>query len=247
MFINGCILSRARDSFGRAIPSAGGAGGLLETTSNSSSTWLPISSRALSILIDPTLVEKRFPDIVLASPLGDARVSDSLPRIGGTNGNTTTVTGNTFTCVDPCLANMVPMGFRKASGKQMTAFHWDQAIVGSATFPSEIFISIPSDSSVGTSQASSVASYATLQVLTDQTSTPWGSNTVVTVETPTPGSTGGSLYRLPCEPLDSRLRCSFGGLPDALAHGAKTIQVRDADHAGGAISAFYSWTEDQAK
>lgn len=269
--INGRILQRARDSFGRAIsgPGAAGAGGLLETGSYSASTysgntWIPISSEALSISIDPTLVERRFPDIVLASPLGDARVSDWLPRSGGSsssssgkNKSTTTVTGNAFTCIDPCLANMVPMSYRTATLKTMTAFHWDAvtlpATTGTSpspavTLPAEIFISIPSDSTVGGSQASSVASSATLQVLTDQTSTPWGSNTVVTVEGTVPDTTGGSLYRLPCQPLDSRLRCSFGTLPDAIVHGPKTIQVRDPDHAGGVpISASYSWTDDQAR
>ena len=79
--INGKILKRSRDNFGRAVP-AGGSGGLLETSSVDPNSWLPTGSTSFTLSLDPSAFGRRFPDILIAAPSGTLSLHDQL-RPGG--------------------------------------------------------------------------------------------------------------------------------------------------------------------
>jgi hypothetical protein len=74
--VNGKILKRSRDNFGRGI-SAGGAGGLLETASLDPNSWLPTSSTSLTLTLDPSGFGRHFPDILIAAPSGTFSLNDA--------------------------------------------------------------------------------------------------------------------------------------------------------------------------
>lgn len=249
--VDGKIIPRARDTFGRGIQNAGGSGGLLETNAYSALTptmsWIPISSNVLTVSLNPAQVERRFPSIVLSSPLDTVNVSQFLVHTPDTPTPadvSVLIGGETFSCPNGCVSFLPPLSYRKSSFKQIILYHRDApSAVGKAKCVAEghcvtdLYISIPTDSTAN-QQSSNVP---TLQILTSLGMSPWGGNPVVTIETMEGDAANQTMHlaRVNCTPMDSRLHCIFpDGLQEELLQKA-TIQLHDPDHAGGPVS---TWT-----
>ena len=245
--VNGHILLRARDSFGRAIAGSG-AGGNLETSTfapNSVNTWIPTSSRELTIQLDPSLVQRRFPDIVMNSPLNSAYLGEALTSMhvsGADPTITVNVGGSAFFCSDPCIGQMPPISFVKSPVKPILAFR-RQGSTASNDPDDRLIITVPSDSP--TAQQFGSLGSSGLQVVTSPTGSPWGGKPTVTLEyAPASRSDTSTVISLNCKSTDIRLVCSYPALGDVLARERKidnrnvavSIQVHDSDHTGGAIS-----------
>ena len=97
LYVNGALLKRARDNFGRAI-STGGSNGLLEEATSISqvNTWMPVSSRSLLVNVDGGQFGTSFPTIQIVSP-GTSRpfsISNSKPKDAEVS-----ISGLPFQCV----------------------------------------------------------------------------------------------------------------------------------------------------
>ena len=268
--INGKILKRSRDNFGRAVP-AGGSGGLLETSSVDPNSWLPTGSTSFTLSLDPSAFGRRFPDILIAAPSGTLSLHDQL-RPGGAKIH---ISGSDFVCTNTCASDLPALGYPKTTVKQLLLSQWHKISVGKED---SLLVTLASEQATNSTATVSSGGVPTLQVLSGSGQPTWGSDTVVLTTfaaasaTPTPcplaGSAGAACaptssasatatpvsggqgtYRLACSPEGSRLVCSapkdqrLKGLFDR----AFTLELTDLDHSGGGIKAWGSVEDCEAR
>lgn len=177
--VNGQVIPRARDTFARAVQNFGGSGGMLESTSFSANTWIATSSETITMSLDPSKFSRNFPDIVFLSPSSVRPLNESvlLPELND-HGQLVPgkvlymVGGQNLGCIEPCQADIPPLGFRKATWQTLSAFEVEDT---GAKNP-RVVLSLPSDVSI---VSPSAAASGSVQVLTAARS-PWGGNVVVT-------------------------------------------------------------------
>ena len=219
--VNGKIIKRSRDAFGRAVASSGPTG-LLETQTTDANSWIPTSSTSLMMTLDPSGFGRHFPDIEIASPSLPQALSVSAAVNAGAH---VTIGGRTFNCSPPACPDALPaLGYPKAAApKQLLVSHWRRD-----PSPEKLLITVASDQQPASTPTASPASVPTLQILSNQPT--WGGASVVLVSIP------GGTYRFNCTPQGSRLICSS---PAGVSlHDAMTVEVIDPDHVGGGIRAF---------
>jgi hypothetical protein len=233
--VDGNVLPRARDTFARAIPNSGGAGGLLESGSYSVNTWVPTSDTSLILSLDASKVEKRFPDIVLSSTRGSISLTSVLPKLDANGGVPKTtvfkVRGDSYGCFSPCISNMTPLSYRKAPTQTLSVFHLD----GGSSEDAQVIFSLASDAPPTPNAGSGTSN---VQVLTSGPS-PWGGNATVLAEFDQ--STSTRLLRLSCSAIDGmRLSCRMPAVLKSALESDISFEVHDPDHAGGPVSATIS-------
>lgn len=237
--VNGQLVQRVRDNFGRAVAS-GGTNGVLETSSLATNTWIPTNSRTILMTLDGSAFGDRFPQILLSSPRrGSIDVSRSQSVV--------TISGRQLDCglaraVEATEAGTPAAGGRQANNACLPSLAFQKSV------PTNMQIArwIANDStidklSITTLSASASGSVTTasglpaVQVISDQDSPAWGPNPEVDWMTP-----DNKIQPLTCVPgSGSRLVCDA---PDASSTERKslTLQVIDQGHPGGPIKGLIS-------
>src|SRR5262249_17912821 len=117
VLVNGRVIRRSRDSFGRAL--TGGPTGLLETQTIDADTWVPTDSRTMTLSLDPSRYGRHFPEIQIKSPAGVVLISDLL------NKGAIKVGGVPFNCQGTnCFRQLPPLGYLKGTIKQPSVWLW---------------------------------------------------------------------------------------------------------------------------
>jgi hypothetical protein len=241
--INGRIIKRSRDSFGRGVNSAG-SGGLLETASVDPNSWLPTGSSRFTLTLDPSAFGHSFPDIEIDSPSidslsGELTVKKALKPKKRNDGSenvdaaTVKIAGREFICSDTCIADLPALGYPKSTVKQLLLSQRRYRNSGRET----LLVTLAGDQPANAQGPTSGNGVPTLQVLSANDQSTWGGSSVVLasfLETTASGGSRDVTYRLKCEQLGSRLVCdppTSRGFPQVF-----TIQVLDPDHSGGPIT-----------
>lgn len=260
--VNSQIIPRARDTFARGVTS-GGSGGMLESNSFTNNTWIATSSRTIVLSLDPSKFSRGFPDVAFISPSDVTPLNErellpifdakgNLKVKGKSRGVQYIVSGQTFGCADPCESDLPPLGYRKATWQTLNTFR----IKNGQGSDSKIVLSISSD--VPNPLPSSTTA-ANVQVLTEAPS-PWSGNVLVMAAIPRPDEDTNvscthknstkpikpSIIRLSCHSMTStvRLICSFPHPLECDLASPVTIELHDADHAGGPVSARATLRKD---
>lgn len=219
--VNGRVLKRSRDSFGRGI-SSGGLGGLLETGAIEANTWFPTSSKSVTLTLDPAGFGGRFPDIQISSPRGILRVNEALRTYASEVD--VRVGGRRFICGITCVSDLPALGAPKTQVRQLLVSRWHKQ----AGYDN-LLITVAGDQQPGISSAATTDGVPSLQALTESGHPVWGAGTVAL------GSIGQFTFRLTCHASGSRLICDtpVGTGDPFLLDNALTLEVLDLDHVGG--------------
>lgn len=222
--INGKIIKRSRDSFGRGVGS-GGSGGLLETATVDPNSWLPTASTRFTLTLDPSSFGRIFPEIEIDSPSGPLTVKEFL---NGSGEKTVDIAGRGFFCGPTCLADLPALGYPNTTTKQLLVSRWDRK----SPNKNKLLITVSGDQA-GSSSTTAGGGVPTLQIFSAGDQTPWGSQSVVLASFDGPEK----IFRLSCSPAGSRLICDQpqDDPKDDLKFDRVTIQVIDPDHIGGGI------------
>jgi hypothetical protein len=206
--VNGVVLRRARDAFGRAI-SAGGSGGLLESQTLGDNTWIPISSRTLLLNLDGTMFGDHFPEIIIASPRSINNISKEIASAPACP--VLTVSGHDIDTAEQgdCFDKIPSISYKKAAVRPITAVRILQGLHDQNDDHYRVMFT-----DLGAGQAASTASGSStdIRVISNTTQSNWSAATEV-YESDT---TTGKLLRLHCDPQEtygSKLIC------DLPAHG----------------------------
>lgn len=214
--VNGIIVKRARDTFGRAT-TAGGSGGLLQAAALDAGTWIPVSSKELILNLNPSLFTRRFPSILLNSPNGSIDVNSQMSDKTEVN-----VAGVRYTCpTDPntsCASFLPAIGRHRATPKQF-------AIARLMGKTKRIVVTLP-DATVSTSGSAAAGALPPLQVISDGRKQVWSANAKVLAFQ----EQGRKNLPLQCEPAGERLICEMGDLD--LSQRTE-FDVYDSDFKGG--------------
>ena len=246
---DGILVSRIRDTFGRAVTGAGGSGGVLEVTAAQLqlNTWIPVNSHELLLNLNPRSFRGHFPTILMQSPRGitELKAEGAVVQVQGHN-------------CEQCKKSLPPMSYPKVSVSNLTAARWmfwssdpRRSGTGKAQYDNheaKLVINAVALKGPAASQGSSTA--APLQVIDDSDSNPWGSNPQVLVF---PQPDDGSVLRLDCQPFGPQLVCPSPRMvnsndekeqkvakcspqdPCLYTNGAYQVDVVDGDHSGGAF------------
>jgi hypothetical protein len=214
--VNGIILKRARDTYGRAT-GAGGSGGLLQASALDPGTWIPISSKELIMNLNPTLFTRRFPSIFLNSPNGSIDVNSQI-----SDKTQLDVAGVTYKCPADakvaCAPILPAIGRPKAIVKRFAVARW----IGTTNQ----FIITPPDTAPPTANSASSGGLAPLQVITGSGDQPWSAYAKVMA------FQDGMNAPLQCRPMGERLICNTGELD----HTKRTeFEIFDSDYAASAV------------
>jgi hypothetical protein len=213
--VNGLVLKRARNSFGRA--SSGGDGGLLQANALDANSWLPLSSTELILNLNPASFGRRFPAIVITSPDGRIDITGQISAP-----LEIAVDGRNYKCLratTPCAEFLPPLGRPVAVTKRFSVARWlgpeNQIII---TVPDLV---IPPGASNGNTSV-----LPPLQVASDSTNQPWSVNARVF-------AVQESENRLmDCQSKEERLICKAGALD---FDEQSTFEISDPDFSGNAI------------
>jgi len=222
--VDGQLIQRVRDNFGRAItPTVSGSNGVLETSQFGTNTWIPTSPTTLLITLDSSQFGNQFPQILLSSPEGVIDVSHSRTKAK------VVVSGNVLGCAQlPC--SLPSLGVLKTTPKNLGVARW-MIDAGAGKQPIEKFCITVLDPQPGAAPLASAAGVPTVQVISDSDSQVWGSDVEVNVL-----SSDARTFRLICDPsLGSRLVCDAPPWePDGSGKRPSTqLQLIDQHHVGG--------------
>jgi len=222
--INGRFLKRSRDNFGRGV-GTGGSGGLLETTTLDSNSWVPTGSRAFILTLDPSAFGRRFPDIRIATPSGSYSATEQLKH----GGARISIGGRNFACEETCPSDLPALGYPKATTRQLLVSQWHKQ-------SDEILLSVVGDSSSTSNSNAPSSTPPTLQVISGDDQPSWGGDAVVLARF------GEITYRLVCAQSGSRLICETPAIMSAQRpfDTGFALEVVDPDHAGGPLRAWQS-------
>jgi hypothetical protein len=194
--VNGIILKRARDSFGRAT-AAGGSGGLLQSAALDAGTWIPVSSKELILYLNPSLFPRRFPSILLNSPNGSIDVTSQI-----SNQTQVDVAGVKYTCPSDgntsCVSILPAVGRPKAAPRQF-------AIARLMGKTKRFIVTLPDVAAPASGPASTLA-LPPLQVISDTRKQVWSAYAKVLAFQ----EQGKKNLPLQCEPAGERLLCDTG-------------------------------------
>jgi len=214
--VNGIILKRARDTFGRAT-GAGGAGGLLQSSSLDAGTWIPVSSKELILNLNPALFTRRFPSILLNSPNGSIDVNSQM-----SDQTNVDVAGVKYTCpsvtTTSCASNLPAIGRLKAAPKHFAVARW-------AGKSKRFIVTLP-NAVAPASDPTATGSIPPLQVISDARKQLWSAYAKVLA------FQGGNNYPLQCEPRGERLICDIGQLD---FEQRTEFDIFDGDFTGGPV------------
>lgn len=243
VYANGTLLRRARDTFGRAIPSGSGSSGLLEedTSSSQVNTWIPVSSRSLIINLDGGQFGVQFPTIQIVSPGVEKPFSISSSKPTGVD---VAVSGQKFECAKaPC--QLPSIAYPLPALSQVGVTRW----VRDASKPnaySAVFTVVQPTTTASPSPAPTETS---VQLVTGSSKNLWGANAEVYVQFPD-NDVDRQQYKLTCDPSTSlissgeRLVCDLD-----LSEVSKTktnlnamlkmsFHIIDPGHVGGPLEAW---------
>lgn len=192
--VNGNILSRARDKFGRATVRSSNdnvTGGLLETNALNAGTWLPVGSREIILNLNPASFKDRFPSIILTSPKGTIDITSRITKakIGGTDYICPPNTGK------PCALVLPSIGRPRPSLKKFFVGRWK----GEKSYHI-VFKSLDPPQPV----SKTVSGLSAIQVINNSQGEPWSTHATVVARQ------GGNAYPLQCEPRGEYLDCDAG-------------------------------------
>ena len=218
LFVNGVALPRYRDSFLRATapPTSGGTapgtGGVLDTTTKTDSSWLPISNSELSVSLVAPLFTSAFPSIRLDSPSGSIDLTDDIDAE-----TSISVSGRTLKCPStasqPCGQILPPVGRLRPTSRSLLVSRWTDK----GTQKLLLVLDQPLQ------QAQTNSTTPTAQVITSSTRQTWSADAhVLAVQ-------GGRAVYLNCETLGERLSCGTSNLaaPDFLPNNETRLEVYD--------------------
>jgi hypothetical protein len=243
---DGILVSRIRDTFGRAVVGGGGSGGVLEVTATQLqlNTWIPVNSHELILNMNPRTFRGHFPTVLLQSPRGAIELQTKEADIW--------IQGRRC---DDCRKALPPLSYPKSAIANLSVARWlfwstDPLHPGTGsvhydTNDAKIVINaiVSSGSTLG--QASN--SPTPLQVIGDADSNPWGSSPQVQIVRQ---PDDGSVFRLDCRAVGPQLVCSSPRMrktkedaepkcslkaPCLYTDAAYQVDVIDADHSGGAF------------
>lgn len=216
--VNGIILKRARDTFGRAT-ATGGSGGLLQSAALDAGTWIPVSSKELILNLNPALFTRRFPSILLSSPNGSIDVSSQM-----SDRTEVDVAGVRYTCPSDastsCSSVLPAVGRPRATPKQF-------AVARLMGKPRRFIVTLP-DVAAPASGPATTAALPPLQVISDTRKQVWSAYAKVLAFQ----EQNRKNLPLRCEPAGERLICDAGGLD--LSQRTE-FEVYDSDFKGGAV------------
>jgi len=216
--VNGLVLKRARNSFGRA--STGGDGGLLQANTLDANSWLPLSSTELILNLNPASFGRRFPAIVITSPDGSIDITSQIK-----DPLKIEIDGRTYACLKdstPCAEFLPPLGRPIAATKRFSVARW----LGPNPASNQIIITVP-DSVIPPGASNGDSSVLPpLQVASDSTNQPWSVNArVFAVQ-------ASENHLMDCQPQGERLICNAGELNFSEQ---STFDISDPDFSGNAI------------
>jgi hypothetical protein len=206
--VNGNIISRARDTFGRATLKnplaangvAGGSGGLLESGTLDAGTWLPISSREIILNLNPVAYRGRFPSIILNSPKGSIDITNHITHA--------TIGGAKYICPaskskpdeHSCLPVLPPIGRLHPTVKTFSVDRWRL----SDTHYHLLFKAQDNQRPVAATPP--LISLSAIQVVRGSLDEPWSAHaSVIAIQ-------DENVYPLQCEPKGEFLDCDAGDL-----------------------------------
>ncbi len=215
--VNGIVVKRARDTYGRATAN-GGSGGLLQANSLDAGTWIPISSKELVLNLNPTLFTRRFPAIILSSPRGSIDINKQLGEAGEIE-----VAGVTYKCPNDsksaCGSVIPPIGRPKAVSKNFAVARW---------VTNNKFIITVQQPTAATAASSASSAIPAVQVITGAINQSWsGVAKVVALQ-----DGEQSYVPLRCAPLGERLLCDRGQLD---IEKKIDFEIYDTDYVTGPI------------
>ena len=222
--VDGQLIQRVRDNFGRAIsPTITGSNGVLETAQMGTNTWIPTSPTTMLITLDSSQFGNQFPQILLSSPQG---VIDIVHNQA--NNAKVLVSGNTLACgKSPCPVPSI--GVLKSTTKNLGVARWIATSDSGKKRIDKICITVL-DPEPGTTPVTGTGGVPTVQVISDVDKQVWGSDTEVNDI-----SSDNVIHRLSCDPpVGSRLVCDA---PDPNSDGTGNrpsieLQIIDQRHVG---------------
>ncbi len=250
---NGILLRRARDTFGRAIPTGAGSGGLLEESTGiaQANTWIPISPTNLLITLDAGQFGSVFPTIKVNNPdpVPASVITASFPP-----GRSVVVNGQPFQCLTVGGNCQLPsLGYQTPASTKVSVLLWEAGCISSVSPPDctgyLVLQSLPASISGNSSSGASA------QAVSGTSLSPWGVNPEVSLQVP---ALNNNVYKMNCSTGDSfgvtdpvtakpdyiraegNLICQFwdGDTLDEFASLQQTgyqLQVIDQGHTGGPL------------
>jgi hypothetical protein len=235
--VNGMIIKRARDTFGRGTTGSG-SGGLLEASSLVPNSWVPIGSKEILLSLDGSQFGEHFPTIGFSSP------NQQWTLNGGINGSTVIeVSGRTLQCLgaDTCATAIPSLAYRKPVIRHIASARWIQ----SKRTDDKVSFTVNDVTASSPSSPASMTGLPAVQEVSGATQQQWGSNAEVYRMDPATGS----MTRLKCDPINSsvsRLTCNLGPGEDHSTdyiYRSAQYEIIDPDHNGGPIEGWAS-TDD---
>jgi hypothetical protein len=237
---DGILVSRIRDTFGRAV-SGGGSGGILESSTGQLqlNTWIPVNSHSLILNLNPRTFRGHFPAVLLQSPRGVMDLSSKVSNVY--------IQGRSC---DQCTANLPALSYPKVPVAPLSVARWmfwsaDPAKQGTGDVQynnkdAKIVINVVGGRNLASPQGS--VANTPLQVIDDVASNPWGAAPQVQLVMQ---PDNGTVYRLQCSPVGPQLVCSSPAMiksSDASKCSTAVclytdanylVDVVDAEHSGG--------------
>jgi hypothetical protein len=174
---DGILISRVRDTFGRAVQ-GGGAGGQLEAQQLQLNTWIPVNAHELILSLNPRTFGSHFPAILMESPQGTTHLTAQL-RQGKAH-----VRLQGRDCYS-CATALPPLAYPKATIAQLSAARWSfwkkEGAEKPDSHPREASILITATGDKTSSTSTTSAGPVLLQVISDANSNPWGASPQVQV------------------------------------------------------------------
>jgi hypothetical protein len=231
--VDGALIPRVRDTFGRAAQ--GGSQGLLEANSlTNCPNWIPNGPRSLLLTLNASNYGNRFPQILLNSPLAESLdVAVSVTQ-SAKSSEAIQITGQAWYPACLSSASCLPsLAFVKSSSVPIGVAR-RQTLAGAGTVIDQLSVTLLNPPASGPAPVVGSTPPA-VQVLTNRGQQVWADDVEVDwVPDPT------HIVPLTCLPdKGSRLLCDT---PQAAATAYSgrglTLAVYDPHHSGGAIRSF---------
>jgi hypothetical protein len=223
--VNGQIVQRVRDNFGRAVsPTVSGTNGVLETTQMGSNTWIPTSPTVLLVTLDSTQFGYQFPQILLSSPQNVIDVVRDRSKDA-----ITYVSGNKLFCDTPTCA-IPSLGIAKSPIKNLGVARWISTSNKADKYIDELCITVLDPDTGSVTPSNNALGTATVQMISDTDTQTWGADSEVNWITDQ-----NEIRRLRCYPRGSRLICTAPDRPENSGGRRPSIQLQviDQHHSGG--------------
>ncbi len=227
--INGAIVHRARDFFGRGVSGSTGAPaqGVLETsTALAPNSWLPTGQNSFVLTLDPSGYGGRFPDIVVTMPNG--RTYSVSNAIGSCRSVEIRVAGRLFNCSASTAADLPALGYPAGTQSNLFLSRWQ--VSGQGERDRLLIVSAQDHAPVAAAAAGATPA---LQVVSGGPS-PWSTQAAVFA------TWGNTMYRLRCDPLATRLSCQLPPGAKVSFDKQAVVDLWDPNHTGGRLKASQS-------